>query len=195
MIIVAYYTPDYKVDYDKYLRPSWDKVDIKREIIEVPDRGNWSLNTFYTPSIIRKMLDKYPEDAIVKVGVDAHIYERPQLLFDIEKDNDCDVAITYRSQDPITHPECSTVLVMNNAKGRMFCDMWDKACEEKAKNLTMVISDMEVLWTVMDVLMAHVKFRKIPISYGQSWHFNKKELGIPIIEEFRSSWNHDRNRI
>jgi len=195
MIITAYYTPDYKIDYSLYLKSSLEKIDgLKYDVIEVPDRGNWSLNTFYTPSVIKKMLEKYPRDAVVKVGVDAYLHEYPRLFDKIEKTQETDVAITYRPQDPIIRPDCATVLVMNNDNGRYFCNEWDKACKEKEKNLTMVFCDMEVLWTIMDKILKKIRITRLPYSYGQSWHFDKKQ-SFPIIEEFRTSWHHNRNKI
>ena len=195
MIIVVSYTPSYKQDFKQLLQPSLEKFEIKYDAVEIPNKGNWSYNTYYTPELLLQMLSKHNEP-VCKLNVDTIIRKFPQGLYDMAEKKDFDIAITYKPLDDIEHPECSTVMAQNTEKAKWFCERWKKECDKNiAEGITSVKSDQDVLWEIMGEMLNKVKVIKIPIAYGQSYHFNKSEIGEPIIEEFRTSWNHDRNRV
>jgi hypothetical protein len=194
MIIVAYYTPNYKAVYEKYLKQSLDKVFVKHEVVEVLDKGNWSFNTYYTPSILLDALEKHKEMAI-KVGVDCFIHEYPKYFEELEK-TDFDIAATFTPFDTPDHADISVVIANNTAKAKWFLGQWDRACQDKIKQgIKSVCCDEDVLAEISKQLFPQIKLVKLPYTYGQSWHFDKKEMGFPIIEDFRSSWEHERNKI
>jgi hypothetical protein len=195
MIFVAYYTPDYIGDLNKYFIPSAKLLNINYKAIEVPDRGNWSFNTYYTPEILLQELDKNPGETIIKVGADAVFKEYPEELEKIDKEV-FDIAVNYIPQDSVYHPDCSVVMAHNNDNARFFLKEWDKACKDKLHSvLSSVWSDEDVLDSIIMPLYEKVKIKRLHHKYGQSYHFNKGEFGNPIIEEQRTSWNHNRNRV
>ena len=194
MIFVVYYTPSYREDLEKYFLPSVKNLNLEYETVPVKDMGNWSYNTYYTPSVMLDMLDKHKK-MVVKVGADSYFHEFPKY-FDELRNQEFDIAITFIPSDPPDHADCSVVVANNTGAARDFLNRWNDRCREKIQQgIKEVFSDEDVLDEIKGNVYPLVKLVKLNHHYGQSWHFDRQKMGSPIIEDFRTSWNHDRNKV
>lgn len=85
--IVSFYTTNYKPIYEKYLKTSFDKLQLLNYVEEIPNFKDWSTATNYKPKFILKCLDLFPNENIVWTDIDSIITTNPILFEELSNSN------------------------------------------------------------------------------------------------------------
>ena len=120
---VGYYTlnTSYAVEAAK-LKASLEELNLDHDIVGVKNLGNWESNCNMKPTVIRNMLEKYPDYSIVYVDSDAIIRSKPELFYNIKED----VGVRYQEFSHRKQPEClaGTIYLANNERTKQHCNLW-----------------------------------------------------------------------
>jgi hypothetical protein len=136
VIFISYYTVGvYEEVMKKYLLPSLQKWNLKYDIAETEDLGNWQANTGFKCKFIKEMLLKYKKD-ICFLDADATIESYPDLLFKIPEEYDIaihllDWMLFWRNNAGQEQRELlsGTMIVKYNEKAFKLLDEWIKQVE------------------------------------------------------------------
>jgi len=90
IIYISYYTSNYKIIYEQYLKSSLKKFDLKYYVKLIDNKGSWKLNTNYKPLFIQQCLQQFKEN-LVFCDVDATINSYPELFYNIPQEFDIGV--------------------------------------------------------------------------------------------------------
>ena len=187
IIFVSYYTVNtpYEKEAEKLIK-SLNKLNLRHDVVGVPNLGNWQANTRFKAKFMLDMLNKHVGSKIVWIDSDAVIHSRPELF---EK-YDCDVAV--RWQDfRWRKNEClsGTIYMDNNGKTREICLRWLQSNDAEGPNaktfeqwnLGSVIKEMES--------EGKIKANNLPPEYTFIFDSMRKiyPKAIPIIEHFQAS--------
>lgn len=113
------------------LAKSISKFDMQSEIRAIDSLGNWDKNTHYKPGFIREMLDKYPDQSIVYIDVDAEFLQYPKLFDELH----CDIAVHLLDHKQYrrirTPPEIlsGTIYFGNTERARDIITLWKEVCD------------------------------------------------------------------
>ena len=123
--VISYYTPKYRLTVEPLLQ-SLIQYEMPYEVTEVPDKGNWTENTYYKPYYIREQLDRHDCD-LIWLDADAELVAYPEY-FDIIKE---DLGIYVRRRSQLYGEVVSSVIYLKNCKEvKELVDWWIKS-EEK----------------------------------------------------------------
>jgi len=94
-IFISYYTKDtiYQDTINKYLIPSFLKLELKHYIYEIETLGDWKSNAIQKPLILKQALERFPDNDIIWQDADSEILQNPDLLFNIPEEYD--IALHY----------------------------------------------------------------------------------------------------
>jgi len=130
VIVIAYYTPDYKEHIDRLLHSCF-KFGLHYSFTQIEDKGGWVNNCLYKPTFIREMLEHFREP-ILYVDADAEFIEYPKLFDDIE----CDIAAhtldwgKYRDKRKGYYELLSgTLYFCNTVKAIELLEEWENKCK------------------------------------------------------------------
>lgn len=165
MIFVSYYTTGvYEQVIQKYLLPSLKKWNLKYDIAEVKDRGDWQLNTQFKSKFIKGMLEEYKED-ICFLDADATIEKYPELLFNIPDEYDIamhllDWQLMWRGIEGQDQRELlsGTMLLKYKENTLKLVDEWIRQIETNKS-----IKEQKVLENIL--LNNKYKYYDLPASY------------------------------
>jgi hypothetical protein len=187
VVFVSYYTINtpYEQESAKLIK-SLNKLNLRHDVVGVPNLGNWQANTRFKAKFMLEMLDKHVNSKLVWVDSDAVIHSRPELF----SNYDCDVAV--RWQDfRWRKNEClsGTIYMDNNEKTREICRRWLSINDNEGPNaktfeqwnLGSVIKEMES--------EGKIRTRNLPPEYTFIFDSMRKIYpnAVPVIEHFQAS--------
>ena len=129
MIVCSFYTTDtpYKEEAEK-LRESMAEYGIEGDILGVPTRNSWDLNTKWKPWVIKRAMNRHNMD-VLYVDADATFHGKPEF-----NPGQCDMAAhvmdkAYWNQDTSKRKfslMSGTLWFANTEKARDILDAWDR---------------------------------------------------------------------
>ena len=187
VIFVSYYTvgTPYEQEADKLIK-SLTKLNLRHDVVGVPNLGNWQANTRFKAKFMLDMLDKHTNSKIVWVDSDAVIRSRPELF----SNYDCDISV--RWQDfRWRQNEClsGTIYMDNNEKTREICRRWLYTNDAEGPNAKTF--EQWNLGTVIKEMESEGKIRTRNLPPGYTYIFDIFRDIYPnediIIEHFQAS--------
>jgi len=190
MRFIGYYTPgNYEKVMNTYLRPSLEKWHLPHYIEEVPDLGNWYLNTSFKPKFIKQCLEKFKQD-IIFLDADAKIEKDPILFSQIHKNYDIavhqlDWNRQWRGTSGAKRELLSgTMLFRYNEKVLKMLDIYISECESNIGKW-----EQQILQEILQVYK-DIKIYELPAEYCTVILHNGKVpnyIKDPVIIHYQKS--------
>jgi len=191
MIIVSFYTPGaYEKVMNSHLRPSVEKWELKYHIEEVPDLGNWFLNTSYKGKFMLKCFEKFKED-ICFIDSDGIIEKYPELLFNMPEN--CDISahmldwqLYWKGNAGSDHREflSGTLFMRYNPEVIELVKDWIEQCDNAPGTI-----EQKILGSLIKESTA-VNFTDLPASYCAIINHSgtiPEYIGEPVITHHQAS--------
>lgn len=182
-VFVSHYTQ--KTPYEKEvsnLRCSLDKFKLDYDIEGRKSLGTWRANSNYCAWQVKKMLEKYPARAILRLDADARIQKYPSLF--IQPGFTADIAaVIWKDSRMVPGGELlGGTLYFRNTKNVMkVVDDWITQCIKIPHGRNPVL-----LHRVLRANKGLVKFEELPLSYCKIFDSMSKVI-TPVIEHFQAS--------
>ena len=187
VVFVAYYTINtpYEKEAAKLIK-SLNKLNLKHDVVGVPNLGNWQANTRFKAKFMLDMLDKHIGSKLVYVDSDAIIHKRPELF----SNYDCDISV--RWQDfRWRKNEClsGTIYMDNNEKTRELCRRWLQINDSEGPNAKTF--EQWNLGTVINEMEKEGKITTKNLPHEYTFIFDSMRQIYPnavaVIEHFQAS--------
>jgi glycosyltransferase involved in cell wall biosynthesis len=187
VVFVAYYTINtpYEQEAAKLIK-SLEKLNIRYDVVGVPNLGNWQANTRFKAKFMLDMLDKHIGSKLVYVDSDAIVHKRPELF----SNYNCDVAV--RWQDfRWRKNEClsGTIYMDNNQRTRELCRRWLQINDSEGPNAKTF--EQWNLGTVIKEMEGQGKLttKNLPPEYTFIFDSMRQIYPntVPVIEHFQAS--------
>lgn len=198
MIIVSFYTPgEYEEVMNTHLLPSLLKWDLNHYVEEVPNLGNWYLNTSYKSKFMLKCLEKFKED-VCFIDSDGVIEQYPELLLDMPKN--CDISahmldwqLYWKGKAGSDHREflSGTLFMKYNPEVIELVHDWIERCENDPG-----IIEQKILGELIENSTA-VNFMNLPASYCAIINHSRiipEYIGEPVITHHQASREYKNKR-
>ena len=196
MKIVSFYTPGaYEKVMNTHLRPSLEKWDIPYYIEEVPDLGNWYLNTSYKGKFMLKCLETFKED-VCFIDSDGVIEQYPELLYDMPKEVDIsahmlDWQLYWKGKAGSDHREflSGTLFMRYNPEVIELVEDWIEQCDNAPGTI-----EQKILGGLIEASTA-INFMSLPASYCAIINHSRiipEYIGEPVITHHQASRQYKR---
>lgn len=117
MLYIGYYTRNTAYEREAMLwRAVLDVLKLKNYCRPIDDQGGWLKNVQYKARFVREMMDKYPNDRLCYIDVDAVVICRPIFLETLP----CDIAASRYNTELLG----GTIVVGNSPEARKTVDKW-----------------------------------------------------------------------
>ncbi len=163
MIFFGYFTKGtpYEREVLVLLR-SLDALRVRHDFIGIPDRGTWQKNTQAKAEIVCQFLDKYPEQRLCYLDVDAVLLSRPALFDSLDADVGCTL---YGAEASLCG---GTIFLQSNYRTKALAKRWVEINAQYPDRLP----NGDAAWDQRTLEMAiteHVKcgltFKELPQEY------------------------------
>lgn len=181
-IIIAYYCghPIY-ADSSKRLIKSMNNFNIKYDVVELHNYGNWYSNMQMKPVFIKQMLEKH-DCSLVYVDIDAEFLKYPSL-FDTLVNKPINIAVhvlDHSKRRRNTHPPemlSGTIFMNRNNKTISIVDEWITECHKDPK-----------LWDqrALDTVLKNYGYYSLPEEYCTIFDY-MADVKDPVIKHYQAS--------
>lgn len=178
-IVVGYYTKNSIYEtHAKKLIASLRKLSVNHDIAPIENQGSWDKNTHYKPGFILRMLDKYPDMAVVYNDVDSEFLQYPKLFDELS----CDVAVhlldhaLYHRRKVAPEVLSGTIYFGNTNRAREIIGLWQTLCNEQ-----MLVWDQALLQLALGD-----EYYKLPPQYCVI-HDYMKEVTNKVVVHYQAS--------
>lgn len=128
MLYIGYYTRGSAYEREAALwRTVLDTLGLEHHCQPIDDQGSWLKNVQYKARFVREMLDKYPNDRLCYIDVDAVVITRPIFLETLP----CDIAASRYNTELLG----GTIVVGNSPLARQTVDKWCEFTERYTAKL------------------------------------------------------------
>ena len=186
-LVIAYTTiGDYYEELSQNLEVSCKSNNIPLYLEKIESLGSWEKNTHYKSKFVKSCLNKFPNNNLAYVDVDAIFHKYPSFFDEIDTDISFRIEnFRWRKNEPLS----GTIYFKNIQEVHSLVDTWtelnEKTPAERKNPLTWEQFNMK---KALD-LNQKVKFQILPPEYCFiTDHTRALYPGlIPIVEHFQAS--------
>lgn len=182
MKVIGFHTDDELYsEHAKLMTASLERFGLVPEI-HVVSASEWQAAIAYKPEFIDKMCQKYPDDSILYIDVDAFVHvDVSKSFLDIEED----IAVHYHRGNELAS---GTLFINNTVNARGMISEWVTRMRKNPELWDQkVLEDLVDEWTNVQ----RIKINKLGPEYTYIYDLTPKRykgrVGSPIIEHLQAS--------
>ena len=190
-VVVSYYTADTLYTAKaKTFRDSMERLHIPFYVECIDSRGSWEHNVTYKPEFLLRMLDKFPDTAIVWVDCDAVFHRYPVLFEQL----DCPIAVHVwrRPKRRISEDVLIGSIFLGNTQppsSLAVLTMWDVECKRRMEKQGKASAGYNRrVWdqNALAAVLNRIEFDELPGTYCKI--FDKMDDVVdPVIVHHQAS--------
>lgn len=174
-------------DEAKIIKRSFEALRLRHEIAGIPNRGTWQKNTQAKAEIVQQFCEKYPDQRLVYLDVDASVLQKPVLFESIDADV---AAVLYSTDEELL---AGTIYLHSNERTLNLVKRWRELNEMYPDTLP----DGRAAWDQRTLQMAireqvphGLKFEPLPQEYCYMVGNSQRQYPglVPVILHYSAAY-------